>query len=93
MYGKYSTRVQGRPHPEYCIFCTSQVNSVLTDLLFCIGGLAVAVAVAMNSKHDALFLPQNTRWSTLKLHNSESALHNDKPMSHNNKCLTKSFIA
>ena len=68
MYGKYSTRVQVEwqiqhevnlsavfdrtPHPEYSIFCTSQVNSVLTDLLFCIGGLAVAVAVAMNPKHD-----------------------------------------
>ena len=26
-----------RPHPEYFIFRTSQLNSALTDLLICIG--------------------------------------------------------
>ena len=34
-----------RPHPEYCIFPTSLVNAALTDLLFCIGKLVVAIAM------------------------------------------------
>ena len=29
-----------RPYPEYCIFHTSQVNSALTDLLFCVGRIS-----------------------------------------------------
>ena len=37
--------------PSTVFFCTSRVNGALTDLLFCVGGLSVAVA--MDSERDA----------------------------------------
>ena len=38
--GKYSTRWTQDPTLSTVFFCTSQVNSTLTDLLFCIGRIS-----------------------------------------------------
>ena len=37
---KPSAALDTRRHPKYCIFHTSQVNSALNDLLFCIGKIS-----------------------------------------------------
>ena len=66
---KLSAAFDMRSNPEYCIFCTSQVNGSLTDLLFCVG----RINSCSSESHDAykqivaivtvsLYYPNNVRW-------------------------------
>ena len=50
--GKAESCICMRPHSEYCIFRTSQVNSALIDYCFALGGLAVAVVMPQEDKME-----------------------------------------
>ena len=75
-----------RSHPEYHIFCTSQVNCALTDLLFCVVRIISYISKSLGC--DAykqietiasdFLLPQehNCKMEYInKLHNCKSMLH------------------
>ena len=73
-----------RPHPKYHIFCTSQVNCALTDLLFCIVKIISCTSKSLGCDmykqietivSDSL-LPQEYKMEYFnKLHKRESVLH------------------
>ena len=46
---KWSGVFDTRPHHKYCFFCTSRVNSALTDILFMWGRLSVAVVMHLKN--------------------------------------------
>ena len=47
---KPSTVFDIQPHSSYYIFLYIRINGALTDLLFCVGGLAVGSRLTMESE-------------------------------------------
>ena len=74
-----------RPHPEYCILYTAQVNDALTDLLFCIGRISSnhSDGFGQANRSNSL-LPQEYEMEYIKYcipaNLCYTTLHNDKSL-------------